>query len=228
MHVKTRSAGPCQQGGFSLIEALISLVILMVGLLGLAGLMVQSQRAEMESYQRAQALILLQDMADRINANRKAATCYPFTASAVGTPYLGTNSILAASTVPATQCSAAAIMAIYPSMPAATAAISATTAVADLNAWHNVLLGSAEVMAGNKVGVMIGARGCISYDATQQLTDPVTLAAIPGSGIYTISIAWQGLADTSANAGLLCGANQYGPETRRRVVSISLRIANLK
>ena len=39
----------------------------------------RAQQAEVESYQRAQALVLLQDMVDRINANRKTAGCYAFT-----------------------------------------------------------------------------------------------------------------------------------------------------
>lgn len=222
---------PHPQNGFSMIEVLIALIILLVGLLGLAGLMMQSQRSEMESYQRVQALTLLQDMTDRLNANRKAATCYAYTNNLPsGSPYLGASSALAAPTVAATQCSAAAIQAIYPTMPAAAATTSATTAVADLNAWNNALLGASETLNASKVGAMIGARGCISYDATQQLTDPVTLAAIPGSGVYTISVAWQGLGDTFAvtNANLLCGTGQYGAETKRRIVSVSLRIANLK
>lgn len=231
--MNTHCNTPCAQRGFSMIEVLIALVILLVGLLGLAGLMVQSQRSEMEAYQRVQALVLLQDMANRINANRKAATCYQFTNSTTGAPYLGTASTLAASAVPATQCSSAAIQAIYPSMPAAAATISANTVVADMNTWHNALLGAAETVntpANTKVGAMIGARGCISYDATQQLVDPVSLATIPGTGIYTISIAWQGLGDTYANTniGFLCGQNQYGTEPKRRIVRTTLRIANLQ
>lgn len=62
--------------GFSMIEVLITIVILMVGLLGLAGLQGRAMTAQMESYQRSQALILLKDMADRINANRKNAADY--------------------------------------------------------------------------------------------------------------------------------------------------------
>ncbi|MFJ1257019.1 hypothetical protein [Cupriavidus sp. CuC1] len=55
-----------------------------------------SQRAEIESYQRAQALILLQDMAERINANRSAAGCYAITTDTVnGLPYLGTGAAAA-------------------------------------------------------------------------------------------------------------------------------------
>ena len=62
--------------GFSLIEVLVTILILMVGLLGLAGLQGRALTAQMESYQRSQALILLKDMADRINANRKNAASY--------------------------------------------------------------------------------------------------------------------------------------------------------
>lgn len=65
-----------RDGGFSLIEVLVTILILMVGLLGLAGLQGRALTAQMESYQRSQALILLKDMADRINANRKNAASY--------------------------------------------------------------------------------------------------------------------------------------------------------
>lgn len=64
------------QAGFSMIEVLVTLVILLFGLLGLAGLQSRAQVAETESYQRTQALILLRDMADRINANRALASSY--------------------------------------------------------------------------------------------------------------------------------------------------------
>jgi type IV pilus assembly protein PilV len=59
-----------RQGGVSLIEVLVSIVIVVVGLLGLAGLQSHATIAEMEAFQRAQALVLLQDMIDRVNANR--------------------------------------------------------------------------------------------------------------------------------------------------------------
>jgi len=78
-----------RQAGFNLLEVLVSLLIVTVGLLGLAGTQVVAQRAEQESYQRAQAMILMSDIVDRINANRKVATCYNITPSA-GTTYLGT------------------------------------------------------------------------------------------------------------------------------------------
>jgi len=64
------------QRGTSLIEVLVTLVILTIGLLGLAGLQSRLQVSELEAYQRAQALILLNDMASRVATNRSAAASY--------------------------------------------------------------------------------------------------------------------------------------------------------
>jgi type IV pilus assembly protein PilV len=65
-----------RQGGFSLIEVLVTIAILMIGLLGLAALQTNATIAEMEAYQRSQALVLVQDMADRIAANKANAALY--------------------------------------------------------------------------------------------------------------------------------------------------------
>jgi len=62
--------------GFSLVEILVTIVILMVGLLGLAGLQGFALSSQLESYQRSQALILLKDMENRMNANRLNAASY--------------------------------------------------------------------------------------------------------------------------------------------------------
>ena len=70
--------------GVTMLEVLIAIFILTVGLLGVAGMQVQMQNAELEAYQRAQAIVLLQDMVDRVNANRKNAANY-VTAAALGT-----------------------------------------------------------------------------------------------------------------------------------------------
>lgn len=71
-HKLTRQA----EAGSSLLEVLITIVILAIGLLGLAGLQSRLQVSEMESYQRAQALVLLNDMASRITTNRINAASY--------------------------------------------------------------------------------------------------------------------------------------------------------
>ena len=70
--------------GATLIEVLVTIVILTFGLLGVAALQVRMQLAQAESYHRAHAVLLLQDMVDRVNANRNDALNY-VTAAALGT-----------------------------------------------------------------------------------------------------------------------------------------------
>ena len=64
------------ESGFSMIEVLITIAILMVGLLGLASLQANVAKAELEAYQRAQALVLVQELSDRILANKRNAASY--------------------------------------------------------------------------------------------------------------------------------------------------------
>lgn len=71
---------PIRQRGVTMLEVLIAIFILTLGLLGAAGIQSQMQMAEVEAYQRAQAIVLLQDMVDRVNANRKSAASYVTTA----------------------------------------------------------------------------------------------------------------------------------------------------
>ena len=160
-----------------MMEVLITIVILVFGLLGLAGLQARAHQAETESYQRIQALVLLRDMADRLNANRANAANYITGTSAA----MGNGS--------AKDCSA----------PTQTWDV-------DLCHWHAALMGAAETNAGacstttgaadaNCVGAMIGARGCITSPSANvylievawqglaySATPPASL--ICGSGLY--------------------------------------------
>jgi type IV pilus assembly protein PilV len=134
------------QTGMMLIEALVSLVIAAIALLGTVTLMAKSTRGEMESYQRVQALTLVQDMVSRINANRQVASCYSNGATGLST-----------TTAPLPTC-------------ATGSAVQIATANADLAAWKNALLGSSEVSGSSKVGAMIGAVGCVTQiDAANQI-----------------------------------------------------------
>ena len=65
-----------KQSGFSLVEVLIALVIMSVGMLGIAGLYLQSLQAGRTSMFRHQAVSLAGDVADRIRANPSAAIAY--------------------------------------------------------------------------------------------------------------------------------------------------------
>lgn len=189
---------PRPQRGFTMLEILISLLIIVIGLLGMLGLQTQATVAEFESYQRAQALILAQDMVDRINANRRAALCYAVT-DASGSPQLGSGS--------ATPVCAAAV-----GTP-----VTRAMATQDLTVWHEALLGAAERTGGatgTRVGAMLGARGCVTFDAATQT--------------YRVSVAWQGMSPTVPPSGN-CGAGAYHAtnDAYRREVRIDFRIANL-
>ncbi|MEX2496947.1 MAG: type IV pilus modification protein PilV [Woeseia sp.] len=59
--------------GLTLVEILIALLILSIGLLGLAGLQTMSLKFNTSSYYRTQATALAYDLADRMRANRQAA-----------------------------------------------------------------------------------------------------------------------------------------------------------
>ena len=67
---------PRRTRGFSLIEVLIALVIMSVGMLGIAGLYVQSMQAGRTSLWRHNAVTLAGDVADRIRANPRAGIAY--------------------------------------------------------------------------------------------------------------------------------------------------------
>lgn len=62
--------------GFSIVEALVALVVLSVGMLGIAALYVESLRAGRSAIYRTQAVNLASDLADRIRANRSAGNAY--------------------------------------------------------------------------------------------------------------------------------------------------------
>jgi len=62
--------------GFSLVEVLIALIVMSVGMLGIAGLYVQSMQAGRTSMLRHHAINLASDIADRIRANPTAGAAY--------------------------------------------------------------------------------------------------------------------------------------------------------
>jgi type IV pilus assembly protein PilV len=131
--------------GFILLEVLVTIVILVFGLLGLAGFQLRATAAESEAYQRVQALILVQDMVDRIYANRVAAATY--TDVGLHAQPIGTGD----------------------SEPdPAACAVTTARLDRDLCEWSNALKGTAEELSGASVGAMIGARGCITAGAANE------------------------------------------------------------
>ncbi len=65
-----------RQRGALLIEVLVAILLCAFGLLGFVAMQARANTEEFESYQRSQALVLVEDMVSRINANRANARDY--------------------------------------------------------------------------------------------------------------------------------------------------------
>lgn len=121
--------------GFTLFEVLVTIVILAVGLLGLALLQSTSLNSQLEAYQRAQAMLLLEDMANRIRVNSAAARAGAY---ADGTSY-----------------------GLEPAEEADCQAILTNAAARDLCQWEIALAGAAVKLGATNIGGIVGARGCV-------------------------------------------------------------------
>ncbi len=66
MNLRPFQAFPRHSRGFTLIEALVALVVLSIGLLGIAALYLDSLRAGRTAIYRTQAVNLAADLADRL------------------------------------------------------------------------------------------------------------------------------------------------------------------
>lgn len=133
MVILLKDASSLEQRGSTMIEVLVAIVVLTLGLLGLAGLQSRLQVSEMEAYQRSQALILVNDMANRLAANRAGVAAYVAAAPANAPLGAGMN-------CPATL---------------------GTRAQLDVNEWCNALQGAGETSGSSKVGTLVGGRGCV-------------------------------------------------------------------
>jgi type IV pilus assembly protein PilV len=150
------------------------------------------QVAQADSYQRAQAILLVQDMASRISANRTNAASY-ITGSPLGTGDSQPDSCAGLTGMQLDQCE-----------------------------WSHELQGAAEKLdssgscsGGNCIGAMVGARGCISQISTtppiyqvqvswQGSVDLGTPSFTCGSGSYSRETLRRTIAATVPVACLTC------------------------
>ncbi len=190
------------QRGMTLTETLVTLVITSIGLMGHLGLQNKLHQSGQESYQRTQALLLANDIIDRLKTNRYSAPCYAFT-TGDGAPYLGVSNSAGSSHAGTVAC--------------AGFGTDSTRDIAsmDLATWDSMLQGISEIDEdGNLTGGVTGARGCIELDTT---TVPST---------YIVTVAWQGFME-SATSNSSCAKGAFGSESLRRTVSTSVQLADL-
>jgi len=93
------------QAGMTLIEVLVTLVLISVGLLGVAALQLTSLKSTQESYVRSQAAMLAADMLDRMRSNQNGflAGDYDMASDASGFDAMGAGGTLAADDIEAWQ-----------------------------------------------------------------------------------------------------------------------------
>lgn len=180
------------QRGISLVEVLVTMLILAIGLLGLVGLQARLQILQMEAYQRAQALMLLKDMSSRIANNRNDADAYITGTTGLDAP-LG-----AGMTCPA-------------------ADPSDNRHAADAREWCNALQGAGESLNGSRVGAMVGGRGCV-----EDVGPGAYLVTVAWQGLAPISASAPpasvacGLNQYNGGAGSVC----TGDLCRRAVTTL--------
>ena len=196
-------SGSAHQRGFSLIEVMVTIVLLTLGLLGVFGLQGRAANVELESYQRSQAMTLAREMEASIRAARTEFTTAGALAlsSEDGTVFVGTDGTV--------ECDP----------PAGTAAES-------LCAWGDALAGDLEVddNTGTAVGAMIGARGC--------LIRPVAPEGAALADLYVV-VVWRGITEGSAlpDGALpaLCASDADDiPANLRRGVALRVLVPQLQ
>jgi type IV pilus assembly protein PilV len=82
--LRRAASGRRHARGVTLVEALVALLVLSVGMLGIAALFVSSVRFNRTALLRTQAINLVSDMADRIRANASAGPAYDLASYGAG------------------------------------------------------------------------------------------------------------------------------------------------
>lgn len=157
--------------GFTLIEVLVTIVIMLLGILGVIGMQARSALMEFESYQRGEALSLIREMQGRLTDSRTNLDGYlnAGVSSTNGSIYVGSGTG-AKDFSTASACVAGAGVALAEAQFA-------------MCQWAQALQGAASLEGTSKVGAMIGARGCLIR------VEPPENNAL--ADIY-ITIVWQG------------------------------------
>ena len=201
MNLPTTLSSFRRQRGVSLLEVLVALIILSVGLLGVASLQGMSKAASYQSYQRSMATNLVDGIIERIRANPTAAANYHTGLSApLGD---GTQS------TPGTNCNS-------------TACTGAQLATYDLWEFDQTIAGAHITLAdATKVGGLLNPKGCIVFTAATGKTN---------TGQLSVILSWEGMMETTdaaTSAAVTCGATAATTDKSRRQVVVNAYLVDV-
>ncbi|MEP6389104.1 MAG: hypothetical protein ABJ056_04185 [Halioglobus sp.] len=180
-----------------MIEILVTIAILVIGLWGLMEMQTRLQISEMESYQRTQALMLVDDMANRIGTNRRNASLY-VTVAEQGAGVAN----------------------------CATPAVTAALEIRDEAEWCAAIKGAAEQSGGTEVGALVGGRGCVKSLSASGVEEYMVIVVWQGLTPIAAPPAEVDCGENEYDipVGSACAA---APDFCRRYVSRLVRIADL-
>lgn len=158
--------------GFTLIEVLVTIIIVSIGLLGLAGLQINGLRANMSSEARSKATLLASDIIERMRANPLGIDNNQYTN--IDTAGLGCDG-----NPPVPFCSSNSGGITLVTAPGG--CTPAQMAAFDAWVWGcGMPVANADVQRGGVTNQLINGAGSVSCNA-----DP----CIPGSS-YTVTVSW--------------------------------------
>ncbi len=164
--------------GFTLIEVLVSVFILSIGTLSVGAMQLATKRSNFESVQRTTAVVLANEIIERMRSNSGALPTYTDN---------GTGRTLSGSTMSAVDCTGAAVC------------DAVNLALYDLYQWEQALNGVAESSGAVMTGGLSAPTACINIPAggadgfvnvaiawrgMTRLSDPVTDNCGGATGLY--------------------------------------------
>lgn len=160
--------GQQRQSGTSLIEVLVAVVILAIGLLGIAGLQLMSKQTTFDSSQRTTATMLANFIIERMRANTISLTAYA-----------GTDTTPAAAIGGGTITSEPA-----PNCGSGSPCNNLELAQHDIWEWEQLIDGAVEKSGTANTGGLLQPTACITTTVSAALADR--------SGQYIVTIVWRG------------------------------------
>lgn len=128
-----------KETGLTLVEVLIAVLILGIGMIATLALQGTAKSGNLEAFQRTQAVLIAQDLAERMSSNRQAdLDDYQGT-------YTGSTITTFSNCLGTTNCSADQMVSW------------------DLYQFDQAILGASEVRSGHNTGGLISAEGCVEH-----------------------------------------------------------------